>query len=439
MATVYLAEDERLGRKVAIKRLHADSPEDTERRFTREAKVGASLNHPNLVWIFDTVTDEDGVLIVMEYVDGPTLAREVSDERLEPHRAVEVVAGVAAALDYAHEEGVVHRDVKPANILLGRRGVVKLADLGIAAVTTAEHTRITQSGIMLGTASYMAPEQLEGEKITPAADIYALSAVAFETLTGRKARAGRTPLEVAHAITSKPPPDLRDEWAEAPAAAAQALLRGMHPHPEERPATAGELASELAEALGEQDTARTRLDAAREATRSPTSATVAVPDTAESSPTDDPPGPRRHSSSRSTSVPGRVVAGLAVLGAVLLVLVVVLAAGGGEEEPSRSQSGGGSTETTEDKGSGAADSQSSSVPQPANKGGAAEGARLNRQGFQLNNQGDYAQAVPVSPARSRPSRPAPPTSSTPSLCTTSARPCARAANPPTRSRCSSAG
>ena len=216
MATVYLAEDERLGREVAIKRLHADSPADMESRFTREAKVGASLDPPNLVWVFDTVTDEEGVYIVMEYVDGPTLAREVAGEPLGSKKTVEVIAAVAAALEYVHEEGIVHRDVKPANVLLGRRGVIKLADLGIAAVTTAEHTRITQSGVVLGTASYMAPEQLEGERVTPATDIYALATLAYECMTGSKARSGRTPMEVAHVITAKPPPDVRDTWPDAP-------------------------------------------------------------------------------------------------------------------------------------------------------------------------------------------------------------------------------
>src|SRR5918912_2565967 len=156
MAAVYLAHDERLDRRVAIKRLHADSPVAAARRFAREAKLGASLSHPNLVWVFDTVADEDGVLIVMEYVPGTTLARELQAGPLRPRRAVEVISGVATALDHAHEHGVVHRDVKPANVLLGTGGTVKLADLGIARA--AEHTRITSSGVVLGTASYMAPE-----------------------------------------------------------------------------------------------------------------------------------------------------------------------------------------------------------------------------------------------------------------------------------------
>ena len=121
MATVLLAEDERLGRQVAVKRLHAESPEDTAQRFRREAKLGASLNHPNLVAVYDIVTDDEGVLIVMEYVDGETLRDAIERGPLEPARAIEVLRGMAEALDHAHGEGIVHRDVKPANVLLGAR------------------------------------------------------------------------------------------------------------------------------------------------------------------------------------------------------------------------------------------------------------------------------------------------------------------------------
>ena len=143
MATVYLCEDERLRRKVAVKRLHAESPEETARRFQREAQLGASLNHPNVVSIFDAITDEEAVLIVMEYVDGETLAEAIQREGgLPPARTLDVLRGVAAALDQAHEQGIVHRDVKPANVLIGTGGEVKLVDLGIAAAV--EGTRITR-------------------------------------------------------------------------------------------------------------------------------------------------------------------------------------------------------------------------------------------------------------------------------------------------------
>src|SRR3954447_18101598 len=118
MATVLLCEDERLGRRVAVKRMHADSPDDVARRFTREAKVGASLNHPNLVSVYDTVTDEESVLIVMELVEGETLADAIRRGPLPTRRTLDVIRDVAGGLDHAHSHGVVHRDIKPANVLL---------------------------------------------------------------------------------------------------------------------------------------------------------------------------------------------------------------------------------------------------------------------------------------------------------------------------------
>src|SRR5918999_4543920 len=200
MASVLLCQDERLDRQVAVKRLHADSPSDVEQRFVREAKLGASLNHPNLVSVFDTATDEEGVLIVMEYVEGEALARALRRGPLPPERVAAMVRDVGAALDHAHGQGVVHRDVKPGNVLLRNDGVTKLVDLGIA--TAQDQTRITHSGMVLGTAAYMAPEQLEGGETGPATDVYALAVVAYEALTGERARSGRTPLELAH--TSRP-------------------------------------------------------------------------------------------------------------------------------------------------------------------------------------------------------------------------------------------
>src|SRR4051794_23807077 len=247
MATVYLAEDERLGRKVAVKRLHADSPEDAAQRFEREAKVGASLSHPNLVTVFDTVADDEGVLIVMEYVAGENLAQLMARERVPTEQAISIIRQVAGALDHAHQARVVHRDVKPPNILISRDGKAKLVDLGIA--TASERTQITAAGTVLGTPSYMAPEQLEGGKVTRAADIYALGAVAFELLSGARARRGRTPVEIAHQIATGPPPDIRQAWSDAPPAAADVLQRAMARDPQERPRSAGQLARALDDAF----------------------------------------------------------------------------------------------------------------------------------------------------------------------------------------------
>jgi tetratricopeptide (TPR) repeat protein len=259
MASVLLCEDERLARQVAVKRLHADSPADVEMRFAREAKLGASLNHPNLVSVFDTTTDDEGVLIVMEYVEGEPLSRMLRRGPLRPEEVSAMVRDLGDALDHAHAQGVIHRDVKPSNVLIREDGLTKLADLGIA--TASDGTKITRSGIVLGTAAYMAPEQLDGRRAGPAADVYALAAIAFEALSGKRPREGRTPMEIAHKIASERVPDLRDVWPTAPKAAARVLQRGMARAPEDRPASAGEFAGELAAALEvgpEEKTAKTK-------------------------------------------------------------------------------------------------------------------------------------------------------------------------------------
>ena len=421
MAAVYLAHDDRLDRRVAVKRLHSDSPQDAARRFAREAKLGAALNHPNLVWVFDTVADEDGVLIVLEYVHGNTLARELGAGPLRPRRAVEAISGVAAALDHVHAHGVVHRDVKPANVLLGARGAVKLADLGIASAT--EHTRITRSGAVLGTASYMAPEQLEGRRPIAASDVYALATVAFEALTGRKARRGRTPVEVAHAIATEPPPDLREAWQHAPAEAAEVLKRGMARESGDRPRSACALATELAAALGEEPAARSRFSTARAASARP----KALGDEPAPRPVATPPvrprpsaGPgraalarHRPASERRRRVP--LLLALAMVAVALLAVGIVALGQGGGDKPAADRAGKGQSRAsppTTDR-SRPSGRQRTGTPTPSSGGGAtasppgaaagggtaasgaAEGARLNDQGFRLMREGRYAGAVPV--------------------------------------------
>ncbi len=249
MATVSLAEDKLLGRSVALKRVYRTGDRRDMMRLRREAMVGASLNHPNLVFVYDAQLREDGdVVIVMEYVEGETLADVIGSRgALAPAEAIRVLRGVAAALDAIHDRGIVHRDVKPANVLLGRDGAIKLADLGVADV--ADRTRITTPDALVGSFSYMAPEQLDGAAPRPAMDVYALAAVAYEMLAGEKARPESNPLALAHAIATQPPPDLRRAWPAAPTAAAALLQRGMSADPARRPASAGELVDQLKAAL----------------------------------------------------------------------------------------------------------------------------------------------------------------------------------------------
>ncbi len=335
MASVVLAEDERLGREVALKRLHPHSADELAERFRREGKIGASLAHPNVVRVFDSIADGDDVVLVMEYVQGEDLAAALRRGPIERARGLEILRAVGAALDHAHEHGVVHRDVKPANVLLGSNGTVKLADLGIA--TAAEMTRITRTGVAPGTVAYMAPEQLEGSRVTRATDIYAFAAVAYEVLAGRRARGGGTPLEIMHRIATEPAPSLRDTWPEAPAGAVGALCDGMNADPEERPRSAGELVSALSEAFAEPEPAppaRLRPAPAPEPVAPPepvAAAPAPSPPPARPAPSPSPsrPEPRRHR--RTWALP---LALLLVAGAVVAVL---LSTGG--------QSGGGQAST----------------------------------------------------------------------------------------------
>jgi serine/threonine-protein kinase len=396
MASVLLCQDERLDRRVAVKRLHADSPAEVERRFVREAKLGASLNHPNLVSVFDTAADDEGVLIVMEYVEGEPLSRVLRRGPLPPTDVARMARDLGDALDHAHRQGVVHRDVKPANVLLRGDGVTKLADLGIA--TASDQTRITRSGTVLGTAAYMAPEQLEGGPTGPAADVYALAAVCFEALAGQRPRRARSPVEIARQVATEPPPDLRERAPGLPDAAAEWLMRGMARDANERPGSAGVLADGLARALeGEPRTAPTRPIA--------------------------PPRTRRGGRARDRHE--RPVAAIAIALAVLAlagagVLAAVLAGDGGEQpgavapdQPSRDQSGreqsaqdqpadtrSSQDEPPSDEPAGDEPAPDQSAPdrpageQPATSD-AASGAELNEQGFALMQQGDYAGAIPV--------------------------------------------
>ncbi|MGH2922612.1 MAG: serine/threonine-protein kinase, partial [Solirubrobacterales bacterium] len=245
MATVFLAEDERLGRRVAVKRLHTDAPKASLRRFRNEARLGAALNHPNFVAVYDTAVADEGALIAMEYVDGTSLAELASGRRMRPKRALPILRQVAAALDHAHAQGVVHRDVKPGNILVAEDETVKLADLGIARAIGA--TQITSEGSVVGTLPYMSPERLAGPGSGgPPSDVYALAAVAYELLSGRPPKEP-TSSEQAEAA---PPPDLRGDWPQAPAAVAEAIERGLDPDPGRRQPSAGALVGELERALG---------------------------------------------------------------------------------------------------------------------------------------------------------------------------------------------
>jgi eukaryotic-like serine/threonine-protein kinase len=199
-AIVWRAFDENLSRSVAIKLLHphhATDPTVVE-RFERESRAAAQLNHPNAVRIYDTGREDDLVFLVMEHVDGPSL-REVLKEwgPLEPLAVAALGEQVASALGEAHARGLVHRDVKPANILIASDGTVKVTDFGIAKALSGADATLTNPGTVVGTAAYVAPEQLEDASVDARADIYALGVVLYECLTGRPAFSGDTPTATA--------------------------------------------------------------------------------------------------------------------------------------------------------------------------------------------------------------------------------------------------
>ena len=202
MSDVYLARDLLLDRPVAVKVLfheYAKDPTFVE-RFRREAQAAANLNHPNIVAIYDWGQQSGTYFIVMEYVEGRSLSEIIrTDGPLHPRRSAEITADVAAALGFAHRNGVVHRDVKPGNIIISPSGQVKVADFGIAQAITggAEQQSLTQVGAVMGTATYFSPEQAQGKSVDPRSDLYSLGCVLFEMLTSRPPFAGDSPVAIA--------------------------------------------------------------------------------------------------------------------------------------------------------------------------------------------------------------------------------------------------
>jgi serine/threonine protein kinase len=247
MSTVLLAIDERLERHVAVKLLAehlADDPTFVS-RFRREALAAARLVHPNIVQVFDSGFDQSAHqhFIVMEYVPGQSCAEILRDRgHLDIDQAVDIVAQACRGLDYAHRHGVVHRDVKPGNLLVSESGVVKLADFGIARATG--QTSITQVGSVLGTAAYLSPEQARGEEAGPPADLYSLGVVSYQLLSGRLPYEANSLSELALKQQRESPIPLQRLNPRVPSSLSEAVALSISIVAEERPHTAVEL-SEL--------------------------------------------------------------------------------------------------------------------------------------------------------------------------------------------------
>jgi serine/threonine-protein kinase len=248
MAVVYAAYDLELDRTVAIKLLGEHLAEDDEfrARFLLEARIAGGLSHPNVVAVFDAGEDGGRPYIVMEIVSGETLAAVLHREgRLPPRQVAEIGMQAAAGLAHAHAHGLVHRDVKPHNLLIRADGVLKVADFGIARAAEATR-RLTQIGTILGTADYLAPEQALGEDVTPAADVYGLGAVLYEALTGRTPFQAETLVQLLTALQHGavvPPSELVPG---VPPALEETIMRCLARNPAYRPASAAEVGALLA-------------------------------------------------------------------------------------------------------------------------------------------------------------------------------------------------
>ncbi len=247
MGVIYRAVQRSLGRTVALKRMHENLAADPEFsvRFEREARIAATLNHPNVVRVFDFGRDNDVCYLTMEWVDGPSLSMLLESQgRLPLAAALSLAVDLSRALECAHRSGVIHRDVKPANVLLTRDGVAKLADFSIARAV--DLPGLTQSGMTLGTPAYMSPEQFSGAFLTPATDVFSACSLLYEALSGRKAFPGDDRAQMLRAILTEVPAPLDGD---APEAIAHVITRGLERDPSRRPADGGELRRELEAAI----------------------------------------------------------------------------------------------------------------------------------------------------------------------------------------------
>ena len=249
MADVELAHDQVLDRQVAVKILHtryADDPAFLE-RFKREARAAASLNHPNMVAVYDTGEEDGRPFIVMEYVKGRSLREVLRREGVLPQRAAEMTADAALALHYAHERGLIHRDIKPANIMVSEEGQVKVTDFGIARAVNAE--TVTQTAAVFGTAAYIAPEQAQGHDVDARTDVYSLGVVLYEMLTGRQPFTADSAVALAYKHVSEDPVRPAQINPEISGALEAVVLKAMAKNPDNRYASAREFHDDILRAV----------------------------------------------------------------------------------------------------------------------------------------------------------------------------------------------
>jgi serine/threonine-protein kinase len=260
MAEVFEGQDLRLNRRVAVKVLRPDLARDPafQSRFRREAQSAASLNDPNIVAVYDTGEDVlDGAgehvmvpYIVMEYVDGHTLRELMSSgRRLLPERALEIMSGVLSALGYSHAHGIIHRDIKPGNVMLTRSGDVKVMDFGIARAVADAQATMTQGNAVMGTAQYLSPEQARGEVVDARSDLYSAGVLLYELLTGRPPFQGESAVSVAYQHVSEAPVPPSQIDPAVPPALDALVMKSLAKSPQDRYQTANEFKADIERAM----------------------------------------------------------------------------------------------------------------------------------------------------------------------------------------------
>lgn len=260
MAEVFEGQDLRLNRRVAVKVLRPDLARDTsfQGRFRREAQAAASLNDPNIVAVYDTGEDilegegEHSLVpyIVMEYVDGHTLRELMSSgRRFLPERSLEIMDGVLGALDYSHAHGIIHRDIKPGNVMLAKNGDVKVMDFGIARAVADAHATMTQANAVMGTAQYLSPEQARGEVVDARSDLYSAGCLLYELLTGRPPFQGENAVSVAYQHVSETPVPPSQIDPAVPPALDGLVMKALAKNPADRYQTANEFRADVQRAM----------------------------------------------------------------------------------------------------------------------------------------------------------------------------------------------
>jgi serine/threonine protein kinase len=296
MGEVYLAEDTRLRRKVALKLLPAQFTQDADRarRFEREARAASSLNHPNIITIFEVGEVDGRHFICAEYIEGQTLRRRLAGGQLKLHETLDVAVQIASALSSAHEAGIVHRDIKPENIMLRHDGLVKVLDFGLAKLIVGSgewgkevipHSPLpiphsppplSTTGVAMGTLLYMSPEQARGEDVEGRSDIFSLGVVLYEMITGRPPFEGKTSDEVVAAILEREPPPLAQYAPEAPAELQRIVEKALRKKREDRYETVGDLLLDLKALKEEMEIETKALRSRRSKTSGARRITIAV-------------------------------------------------------------------------------------------------------------------------------------------------------------------